>query len=371
MERILFVDDESHILDALQRMLRKNFGVVVAEGGALGLEAIERDGPFAVVVSDMQMPEMNGVEFLRQVKTKSPDTVRLMLTGNADQDTAVTAINDADVYRFLNKPVEKASLLEALEDAAAEYNRRRTEKDMLEKTVQGSVDVMAQILSLSNPQVFGRSQRLAQRAEAIWAQMDNPPDWKLNCAALLSQIGCLGASPGVLDKIASGTALDESETKAYHASIREGADMLVRIPRLEPVAEIIRLQAGGTQADPYRREMPIEAHVLQLSVDIDELEAAGRNPAEIITAINARADRFDPSALEAAVEFLSADAEAESVQSDVRQLTDSCVLMQDVVTKAGVLLVCRGWKASESVRKHLVRAAEAGQIDPMVTIARV
>src|SRR5262245_27435755 len=100
-EKILCVDDEPNILEGYQRSLRKDFQIEIATGGTEGLEAMTRNGPYAVIVSDMRMPGMDGVQFLSRVKDISPDTVRVMLTGNADQQTAIEAVNEGSIFRFL------------------------------------------------------------------------------------------------------------------------------------------------------------------------------------------------------------------------------------------------------------------------------
>ena len=112
--RILLVDDEVNVLQGYQRALRKRFELDVANSGAEALEKIASGGPYAVIVSDMRMPEMNGVELLTAVKQKAPETVRMMLTGNSDQQTAIDAINKGDIFRFLNKPCSKEEFAAAL-----------------------------------------------------------------------------------------------------------------------------------------------------------------------------------------------------------------------------------------------------------------
>ena len=87
--RILFVDDDPNLLAALSRSLRKLFTFDTALSGAEALQKLDRDGPYAVVVADQTMPGMSGVELLETVRELAPDTVRLMLTGNADQKSAV------------------------------------------------------------------------------------------------------------------------------------------------------------------------------------------------------------------------------------------------------------------------------------------
>ena len=113
-EQILLVDDERNILDGYRRSLRGEFLMDTAQSGQEALELIESKGPYAVVISDMRMPGMDGIELLRRVKSEAPETVRVMLTGNADMDTAVEAINEGSIFRFLNKPCDKERMAKTI-----------------------------------------------------------------------------------------------------------------------------------------------------------------------------------------------------------------------------------------------------------------
>lgn len=121
-EKILFVDDEPSVLDGFQRLLRREFDVSTALGGYQALALIKSSGPFAVIISDMRMPEMNGAEFLARVREKAPDSVRMLLTGHADLDTAIEAVNRGNIYKFLTKPCDKAHLVDAIESGLALYS---------------------------------------------------------------------------------------------------------------------------------------------------------------------------------------------------------------------------------------------------------
>lgn len=103
-QRVLFVDDDVNILAAYKRQLRKDFDLEIAEGGLNGLEVIKEKGPFAVVVSDYKMPNMDGNQFLAQVKKIDPDISRIMITGFADLNMAMEAVNEGNIFRFLTKP---------------------------------------------------------------------------------------------------------------------------------------------------------------------------------------------------------------------------------------------------------------------------
>src|ERR1700733_8122058 len=99
--RILCVDDDINILEGYQRALRKEFDITTAPGGEEALVKIRDEGPFAVVVSDMRMPGMDGIQLLTRIKQVAPESVRIMLTGNADQQTAMNAVNEGNIFRFL------------------------------------------------------------------------------------------------------------------------------------------------------------------------------------------------------------------------------------------------------------------------------
>jgi FixJ family two-component response regulator len=133
VEKILFVDDESAVLDGYRRMLYREFEVDTAVGGELGLATIHDSGPYSIVISDMRMPGMNGAEFLYQVRQKSPDTVRMLLTGYTDLSAAIDAVNEGHIFRFLTKPCMKETLVEAIHIGLARYHTITTEKDLAKK----------------------------------------------------------------------------------------------------------------------------------------------------------------------------------------------------------------------------------------------
>ena len=132
-DRILFVDDEENILAAFRRQLRNQFAIETVSRGQLALDILSTTGPYAVVVADMRMPVMDGVEFLTRVKEISPDTVRVMLTGFADLTTAIDAINDGNIFRLLTKPCPTDILVKTLGDALEQHRLIAAEKVRVDK----------------------------------------------------------------------------------------------------------------------------------------------------------------------------------------------------------------------------------------------
>lgn len=200
LTRILCVDDEPNILQAMERQFRKQFEIHTALGGELGLQAIAAKGPFAVVVSDLRMPVMDGVEFLTRVRALSPDTVRVMLTGQADMDAAIAAVNQGNIFQFLTKPCASDTLTRALNAALEQHRLITAERELLEQTLRGSIGVLSEILSFVNPLAFGRAQRVRRYVVHMAAKLDLVNRWQFELAAMLSQIGSVTVPPEVMDK---------------------------------------------------------------------------------------------------------------------------------------------------------------------------
>jgi len=136
-EKILFVDDEPQVLEGFRRLLSPTFRIETASSAAEALTKLKRTGPYAVVVCDMRMPEMDGVGLLYRIKLDFPDAVRIMLTGNSDQETAVRAVNEGNVFRFLTKPCDEELLTKTLNAAIVEYRLTNQKEDMLDKARAG------------------------------------------------------------------------------------------------------------------------------------------------------------------------------------------------------------------------------------------
>lgn len=120
-DKILIVDDDPHILEGLRAVLCTSFHLRTALGPDKGLQALRTTGPYAVVVADLKMPGMNGIDFLARVREFSQRTVRVMLTGYADVDAAIAAVNMGEVFRFHTKPCPTDMIRKTLTDSLGKY----------------------------------------------------------------------------------------------------------------------------------------------------------------------------------------------------------------------------------------------------------
>lgn len=117
---ILVVDDESDILFSLRALLRRDFEVFTAEGGAQALAVLQQH-PVHVIMSDQRMPEMTGAELLVQVRREYPQAIRIIFTGYADLKAVIDAVNRGEIYRYLTKPWDPDNLCTVLHQACAQY----------------------------------------------------------------------------------------------------------------------------------------------------------------------------------------------------------------------------------------------------------
>jgi response regulator RpfG family c-di-GMP phosphodiesterase len=162
---------------------------------------------------------MNGIEFLVQVESLAPDTVRIMLTGNADQKTARDAVNQGHIFRFLTKPCPQEEMAPALRAGLNQYRLITAERDVLERTLNGSAKVLSDILAVHDAHAFGQSQRLREYMRAFAEHLKFKQTWDLELAAMLSKIGCVTIPQAVLERARAGRMLSGPE-----------ADMMARVP---------------------------------------------------------------------------------------------------------------------------------------------
>ncbi|RLB44109.1 MAG: histidine kinase [Deltaproteobacteria bacterium] len=377
-EKILFVDDEQNILDAIRRQLRKRFNVNTALGPQEGIKAINERGPYAVVVSDLRMPQMDGIEFLRLAREMAPDTVRIMLSGHADLTNAINAVNEGNIFRFLTKPCPADQLSKALQDAIDQYRLVRAEKELLDNTLKGSIKVLTDLLAIVNPEAFGRASRVKALVKDLARHLGISNTWQLETAALLSHVGFVTIPEETLEKIYRNEALTEEENQLFEMHPFIASDLIKNIPRMETVAEIIAFQeklfdGSGIPVDhPGGEEIPFEARILKVALDYDALHSAGKDPKEIYSELISRNGKYDPKVLRALEMTLGLEVKYEIKEIRVGQLVSGMILAEDVCSTEGRLLVSKGQEISPALCERLKNVAHISAIrEPIRVLVRV
>ena len=233
LPRVLCVDDEAHVVEALVLLLRKDYEVHTALGGSEALKVLKQIGGAAVVVSDMRMPGMDGALLLHTVMGFYPDTARILLTGEPGRDAAVAAVNKAHIFRFLTKPCPPDQLRAAVEAGVMQHRLVKAERSILKETLLGCVKALIDVLAITNPIAFGRASRL-KRLSVEFADALNFRDyWQLEAAAMLSQIGYLSLPPMLVEKLYNGERITPAYPLGYAARCAR-LRSVSNVPRADP-----------------------------------------------------------------------------------------------------------------------------------------
>lgn len=353
---ILFVDDDTTLLKSFKRTLGTPFKITTADSPEKGLHILQEQGQFSVVVSDMKMPGMSGIEMLTRAKEISPDTSRILLTGYADQQTAIDGVNKGNLFRFLTKPCDIETLTQVLHAAVREHQLIGAEKELLEQTLLGTVRVLSQILTLVNPTAQGCASRTKRYVRHITAFLSLREDgWLYEMAAILSQLGCLTIPPEVLLRHSTGAGLSGPERKMMEQHPSTAAKFLAKIPRMEEVIEII---AG--QNKPYSQfpkysdpesyaKVYLGAQILHVAIDLDRLLRVGMSPDKILKTMQQETEEYNPVLVESLRNFDFGLQNMVHMSIHCNKLTTRMILDEEIRTSTGMLLASKGQKVTQAI----------------------
>lgn len=372
--RVLLVDDEPRVLDGYRRNLRKQFEIHTAEGGHAGLATIAEHGPFAVVVSDYRMPEMNGVDFLSKVAEVSPKTIRMMLTGQADMEATIASINDGRVFRFLTKPCPPESLGAVLNEAVEHYRLVEAEKELLEQTLRQTVGVLIDVLGLIDPATHHHSVRVSDRVAALCEAMAIDGAWEYTLAATLSQLGMIALPGSVVEKYRRGDKLRPADQELMESHPESAHNLLERIPRLERVAKMVLIQHDPPGSRPLSPDDPddedrvaIGGHLLDVSLRYEQLLAMGRTPAESIDLLReGSGPPFRFAIIDALAEMGLGTANFVHREATLADLAEGMLLDAELRTLGGLLLLASGTQLTQAHLERVRRfSASSGVEEPI------
>jgi response regulator RpfG family c-di-GMP phosphodiesterase len=391
---LLFVDDEEYILNALRRLFRPHgYKILAAGSGAEALALLEHQN-VDLIISDMRMPVMDGAQLLEQVRAKWPDTLRILLTGYADVDSTIAAINKGEIYRYVAKPWEDNDIIllvrHALERKSLELEKRRLElltqqqNDQLkalnasletkvqERTVElrrtmssleqthselkksfiASIRIFSSLIELRAGKLAGHSRRVADLARSLAQQMGlgDGEIQDIVFAGLLHDIGKIGLPDRLLEKPFATLNIDEREQVVKHPVIGQAA--LMSLTRLKTAAEFIAAHHERFDGLGYPRALsgsaiPLGARILAVANDYDSLKSGTLNT-QLYSSVEAHefivkksGQRYDPAVVSALNKVLDGGDQRAELMQQVKtpNLKSGMVLARDLIASNGLLLL--------------------------------
>lgn len=413
--RILCVDDEPNILAALRRVFKDSgYSVRIADSAATALRVLESE-PVDLVIADMHMPQLDGARFLAQVRERWPQTVRILLTGQADPELIAEAVNTAGIYRYIAKPWDDADIVLqvrlALEHRAFELERVQLEQialaraeelkavnASLEQNVSASKDELAQanlrlksnfivtlkvfssLIETRRKSMVGHSRRVAELAHKLALRLELEPALvhEVFVAGLLHDVGKLGFTDELLDRPVAEMTGHQLQLYRQHPARAE--QLLMPLQDLRGAAASIGAQMERFDGTGFPRQLQgrailVGARILAVCSDYDNLQIgvlAPRlfMPREALIVIEGSAGkRYDPWIVEAFSALIrdkpvrtANDNQAVAVDPqpadddddvliDSNDLEVKMVLSRDLISPSGLMML----PAGHSVDRRLIQ----------------
>lgn len=422
---LLFVDDEPSILSSLKRLFRPHgYQIFTAEGGAAGLEILDKE-EVDLIISDMRMPVMDGARFLEQARLNKPEAVRILLTGYADIESTIAAINQGQIYRYINKPWDDNEIVLLVRDA---LERRRLEREnghlnsvverqnaelrelnagleqkVAERTAElnkaisyvksaharlktgfiSTVQAFSGLTEMRGKNLSGHARRVADHARILarMSEMSDAEQQNVLFAALLHDIGKIGLPDSILER--PFCVLEGQERVEYMRHAERGQQALMQIEQLKDCALLIRhhheLYDGSGYPDRLAGiAIPLGARILCAVNDYDGLTSGIliREPMKPKDAlgylVEQRGKRYDPTVIDNYLEILARELKNVIDEIPLRptSLKPGMVLTRDVQHRDGYLLLSKGYVVDPAVITQLAKIEASEHHHILVYVAK-
>jgi response regulator RpfG family c-di-GMP phosphodiesterase len=325
------------------------------------------------------MPEMNGAQLLAEVKARTPDTVRMMLTGQADMNAVVNVINEGSIFRFLTKPCPSELLTKNIDEGIKQYRLINAEKELLSKTLSGTIQVMTDILVLAKPQAFNRSLRVKELAKKMLNHIKREGAWQIEIAAMISQIGCVTVPDAILNKIYKNLNISHEDRVMYQLHTRTSSEIISKIPRMEQVSQIIAYQekyynGTGFPNDGVKgKDLPLGSRILRIAMDYDNLLQSNTSSEEAINTIKERKGWYDDKlveVLEKSVKKSDNRKKFSMMDIPLKEVTEEMYLSEEIVTASGVILGGKNQRVTKTLIVTLDNYLKNGEIKDRVSVLK-
>lgn len=354
--KILFVDDDELVLSGITLTVGREFDVSTAISGMEGLELFEKEGPFAVIVSDFNMPQMDGSEFLREIRRKDKDVVTMLLSGGANYNEVSDAVRRGGIFRLIGKPCPTDIMVENLKQALKQYRTIRAEKDVLEQTLNGAVRAITAILAASKPLFFGRSERVKKLAFLLAEELKLSDDWRLELASTFSHLGYLTLPDEVQEKLYNHEELPDEIMDVVKVFPNFANGILKGIPRLEEITPIIDLIDQDYEEPSFTEDVSAKlASLIRLAKHYERFASDGYSRADIFQKLDEKQAVYLPEALDALrkiKDYSKGEAEIEEISID--KLKSGMRILEELRLPNGTLVAPRG----SVVDQHFIKIVE-------------
>jgi CheY-like chemotaxis protein len=358
--KVLLVDDDGALLRSLERNLCFDYALTTADSGQAALDLLADGGPFSVIVTDMRMPGMDGVAFIEAARVRTPRSIFLMLTGNQDVETAIKAVNDGHVFRFLNKPCEIAEIKRAIDAALRQFELVQAEKELLQKTFVGAVNMLTDVIDALRPEVLQQSDQIDAVMRSCEEGLGFCGPWEFRLAARLGLLGLALQPDEEQSRFRLLSPADPESDRLFKKIATTSAKLIERIPRLDRVADIIRMQCGSDSAMTAEAIQTASTAagglLLRVATQWTFMMNAGTNPETALLELRESLPDLPPRLCCALLSTEMGKANAPGRSVALENLREGMILYDNVLSDDGALLLRKGRRLTlpviEKLRSH-------------------
>jgi len=337
--RIMVVDDTPANLKLLEEILRtQHYEVRAFPRGRLALAAAEREPP-ELILLDINMPEMNGYEVCRQLKStpRLADIPVIFISALNETEDKLKGFQSGG-QDYISKPFQIEEVQARVETHLKLRRALQAERDLLEKTLNGAVATLLELIQLTSPILVLRSHSIQDIVLWITKKMALDDAWQYELAAMLCLVGCTALPEEVFEKAYGGQRLSPEEDLIFRAHPAVGAGLLSHIPRLETVAEIIRLQHAPDASPSASSSSREGAQILHLAMELDKRIYQNVDCRSALAELKS-SGRFKGNLVHLLEDYLPSVARLEVRQIMTRDICSGMILDEDLATIGVKLLI--------------------------------
>ncbi|WP_417666425.1 HD domain-containing phosphohydrolase [Roseibium sp.] len=383
MNQIVLVDDDPKVLSAFERLFAGLYIIRGFDNPEDALKWLKANTGVSVIVSCSNLPGRTGVGFLKATEALAPLATRVMLTGEKSVDVVKMAVNEAGVFMFLTKPCAQQELVSAMEAAINHHARVVFERNLLEKTLAGSVKLLIDMLSLFHSEAFRRTTVMRPQALKVAKKLGLKKTWELEMAVMFSPLGEALLPKEILSRYRAAKTLTEPQREILAGAPAQTRDLLKNIPQLEKVAEVLYLSGRGFDGSgfpedgPVGKDIPLTARMIKLLTDLWYASPENGIDAAAFEALTINKRQYDPHLLEIARAALLDEQKPEENKQQVtlcyiRALKPGDILVDDILTDGThELVLSRGHQLTRTTIRRLDQYNQVAGIRQPIRVHRM
>jgi len=341
---VLFVDGDAHQRRAAERALHNWCGLRTVASAHEAFDALRAaEARFTVVVTALTVPQLDGELMLSWLHELYPNVTRVLTVDHEGLRELAEAVDAGRPYRVVAKPFAGEDLRSVIADAHHECARHAAQRKVLEGTLNGSIEAIASVLAVVHPAAFGCAIRLRRMVTLLADRIGLPSRWELEVAALLSQVGVLGMSPDVVERLARNEPVTSGQREQMTSALEATLKVLAAIPHMHRVCQILRAIDLVPQGRRDALAVVGDAErVLTMALDFDRLYTRHSSAVEALRIMDSRSGVYHPPFLKALHELVGVRNSATLVDVMLAEVRLGQVFAAEVRSPSDLLLVARG-----------------------------